>query len=158
MAETQGRYVTTHLVASVRPAGRRDLVRRWLAAHVELTEWIHQHPDEAKRLLNAELQAPRPTVAGGRAEPGLGTYQTAADPVAPVAGEIGSGGASHRISPTETRSHALYALELLNDCYAPKGFRSAVQTVAQELANLSPPKLVVEGSPNFTRRAGDGAG
>ncbi len=54
--ETGGKYVTTHLVSSVEfleesPA----LLEKFVAAHVELTSWIHAHPDEAKRLLNDEI-------------------------------------------------------------------------------------------------------
>jgi NitT/TauT family transport system substrate-binding protein len=56
--ETQHRYVTTHLVSSVRALKeRRPLLRKFVAAHVELTEWIQRNADEAKRLFNAELQA-----------------------------------------------------------------------------------------------------
>ncbi len=56
--DTGGRYVTTHLVSG---AGflekRRELLERFVAAHVELTQWIQEHPAEAKALLNAELEA-----------------------------------------------------------------------------------------------------
>jgi NitT/TauT family transport system substrate-binding protein len=56
--ETGGKYVTTHLVSSVRFLNERpDLLRRWIAAHVELTRWINQNPEEAKRILNAEMKA-----------------------------------------------------------------------------------------------------
>lgn len=56
--ETQGRYVTTHLVSSVRALkDQRELLRKWIAAHVELTTWIAANAEEAKRLFNAELQA-----------------------------------------------------------------------------------------------------
>ena len=56
--ETQGRYVTTHLVSSVRFLQRDPaLLKRWIAAHVGLTEWIRNNSDEAKRLLNDELKA-----------------------------------------------------------------------------------------------------
>jgi NitT/TauT family transport system substrate-binding protein len=56
--DTGGRYVTTHLVTSVRLLDtQRDLLGRFVAAHVELTEWIRAHPDEARRLLNDELKA-----------------------------------------------------------------------------------------------------
>ncbi|HEU5071482.1 MAG TPA: ABC transporter substrate-binding protein [Verrucomicrobiae bacterium] len=56
--DTGGRYVTTHLVTSVRFLDtQRDLLARFVAAHVELTEWIRAHPDEARRLLNDELKA-----------------------------------------------------------------------------------------------------
>ena len=57
-AETKGRYVTTHLVSSAAfLADHADVVRKVVAAHVELTDWIHQHPTEAKQLLNAEITA-----------------------------------------------------------------------------------------------------
>jgi NitT/TauT family transport system substrate-binding protein len=53
----EGRYVTTHLVGRVKfLAEQPALVRKWIAAHVELTEWINAHPDEAKRLLNEEIK------------------------------------------------------------------------------------------------------
>jgi len=55
--ETKGKYVTTHLVSSVRFLKERpELLKKWIAAHVELTEWINQHPDEAKKILNAEIK------------------------------------------------------------------------------------------------------
>jgi NitT/TauT family transport system substrate-binding protein len=33
-----------------------DLVRNWLAAHVDLTDWIDQHTAESKSLLNQQIQ------------------------------------------------------------------------------------------------------
>jgi NitT/TauT family transport system substrate-binding protein len=69
--QTGGRYVTTHLVSSVRFLKQQPaLLKRWIAAHVELTQWIRQHADEAKPILNAEIKAettkalPRETLAG----------------------------------------------------------------------------------------------
>jgi len=56
--ETGGRFVTTHLVSSVKFLKERpDLLKKWIAAHVELTEWINKDPDEAKKILNAEIKA-----------------------------------------------------------------------------------------------------
>ena len=50
--------ITTVLVSSVDfLAKHRDLARRFVAAHRELTEWIRQNPDEAQRLAREELQA-----------------------------------------------------------------------------------------------------
>ena len=55
--DTGGKYVTTHLVSSVKFLGERpDLLRKWIAAHVELTNWINEHPYEAKRILNDEIK------------------------------------------------------------------------------------------------------
>ncbi|HUJ73068.1 MAG TPA: ABC transporter substrate-binding protein [Verrucomicrobiae bacterium] len=56
--DTGGKYVTTHLVSSVKfLKDRPDLLKKWIAAHVELTKWINEHPDEAKRILNEEIKA-----------------------------------------------------------------------------------------------------
>ncbi|MEZ0171911.1 ABC transporter substrate-binding protein [Microvirga sp. TS319] len=50
--------ITTVLVSSADFLGRsRDLARRFVAAHRELTEWIRQNPDEAQRLVREELRA-----------------------------------------------------------------------------------------------------
>jgi NitT/TauT family transport system substrate-binding protein len=52
-----GQFVTAHLIVSQKFLARqRDLVKRWVATHVELTGWINQHPDEAKRILNHEIE------------------------------------------------------------------------------------------------------
>jgi len=34
-----------------------DLVKKWIAANVDLTDWIGAHQDEAKKLLNQQIQA-----------------------------------------------------------------------------------------------------
>ncbi len=53
-----GRYVTTHLVSSIRFLKTQPtLLKKWIAAHVALTQWIRDHPSEAKRILNEELRA-----------------------------------------------------------------------------------------------------
>ena len=50
--------VTTVLAASARfLAAQRDLVRRFVAVHRELTEWIKENPDEAQRMIRDELRA-----------------------------------------------------------------------------------------------------
>jgi NitT/TauT family transport system substrate-binding protein len=55
--QTGGRYVTTHLVSSVEFIEKHpDLLRKWIAAHVELTEWIRDNPAEARRMVNEELK------------------------------------------------------------------------------------------------------
>lgn len=50
--------VTTVLVSSASfLRDHRDLAVRFAAAHRELTDWINQHPDEAKRMVRDELSA-----------------------------------------------------------------------------------------------------
>jgi NitT/TauT family transport system substrate-binding protein len=49
--------ITTVLVSSAAfLAKNRDLARRFVAAHRELTDWIRQNPEEAQRLAREELQ------------------------------------------------------------------------------------------------------
>jgi NitT/TauT family transport system substrate-binding protein len=50
-------FVTAHLI--VRTAFLRehpDVVKNWLRAHVELTEWINAKPAEAKQIVNQQIQ------------------------------------------------------------------------------------------------------
>ncbi len=57
-SETGGRYVTTHLVSSRRFLNEHPaLLKKWIAAHIELTQWIIEHPSEAKKMLNDEIKA-----------------------------------------------------------------------------------------------------
>ncbi|MCC7517597.1 MAG: ABC transporter substrate-binding protein [Verrucomicrobiae bacterium] len=53
-----GRYVTTHLVSRVRFLEEHPtLLKKWLAAHVELTDKINRDPAWAKQIFNEELKA-----------------------------------------------------------------------------------------------------
>jgi NitT/TauT family transport system substrate-binding protein len=55
--QTDGKYVTTHLASSVKFLTEQpELLKKWVAAHVELTQWINEHPAEAKRILNQEIK------------------------------------------------------------------------------------------------------
>ncbi len=50
------KFVTGNVIVSTKFASAHpDLVRRWLAAHVELTQWINANPADAKRIANSEI-------------------------------------------------------------------------------------------------------
>ena len=52
----EGRFPTVLLVARTAfLQGHRDLVQQFVRAHVELTGWIQQHPEEARRAVNEGL-------------------------------------------------------------------------------------------------------
>lgn len=56
--ESGGKYVTTHWVSSARFLREQpELVKPWIRATVELTQWIRDHPVEAKHRFNDELKA-----------------------------------------------------------------------------------------------------
>ncbi|HTZ97853.1 MAG TPA: aliphatic sulfonate ABC transporter substrate-binding protein [Terriglobales bacterium] len=53
----QGQFVITNLIVSTQFLhDHPDLVRDWLALHVELTDWINSHPKEAKALANQQIK------------------------------------------------------------------------------------------------------
>ena len=52
-----GQFVCANLVVSVKFLKEHpDLVKSWLRAHVELTDWINGHLPEAKTILNQQIQ------------------------------------------------------------------------------------------------------
>lgn len=121
--ETQGRYVTTHLVSSVRTLReKRDLLRNWIAAHVELTDWIARNPDEAKRIFNAELQAEvgRP-LSESLLESAWARIELTADPVR--ASLLKSAADAHALGFLSQKPDLsrIYALDLLNEVLREQG-------------------------------------
>jgi NitT/TauT family transport system substrate-binding protein len=53
----QGQFVITHLIVRTKFLQEHpDLVKKWIAAHVELTDWINSNLPEAKNILNQQLQ------------------------------------------------------------------------------------------------------
>jgi len=52
-----GQFLTTELVVSTKFLQTHpDLVKKWLQAHVEFTDWINSHVAEAKQILNQQIQ------------------------------------------------------------------------------------------------------
>ncbi len=53
----KGEFVTAHLIVSTKFLKQhRALVKKWMQAHVELTEWINKNLPEAKRTLNQQIK------------------------------------------------------------------------------------------------------
>ena len=53
----QGQFVVTNLIVSVKFLREHpDVVKQWLRAHVELTEWTNNHLPEAKGILNQQIK------------------------------------------------------------------------------------------------------
>jgi len=52
-----GQFVITNLIVSTKFLREHpDLVKSWIAAHVELTDWINAHLSESKKILNQQIQ------------------------------------------------------------------------------------------------------
>lgn len=53
----QRQFVVTNLIVSPKFLREHpDVVKKWLTAHVELTDWINGHLPEAKTILNGQIQ------------------------------------------------------------------------------------------------------
>jgi len=100
-----------------------DLVKSWIRAHVDLTDWIRGHQPEAKRLLNQQIQAET-----GKALPpavldeAFSRMQVTFDPLhnalTTAAQQAFDDGFLGRQMPDLSR---LYDLSLLNQVLAEKG-------------------------------------
>jgi NitT/TauT family transport system substrate-binding protein len=121
--QTGGRYVTTHLASSARFLTRQPaLLKRWISAHVELTQWIRQHADEAKRLLNAEIKAETSrALPDAVLESAWRRLELTHDPVR--ASLLRSAEDAHRIGFVREKPDLsrIYDLRLLNEVLREKG-------------------------------------
>jgi NitT/TauT family transport system substrate-binding protein len=124
-----GQFVTTNLIVSTKFLKEHpDLVKNWLRAHVELTDWIAGHLPEAKQTLNQQIQ--RET---GKALPpavldeAFGRLQVTYDPLRGAllnsAKSAFDAGFLGRQMPDLS---SLYDLSLLNQVLSEKG-KKAVQ-------------------------------
>jgi sulfonate transport system substrate-binding protein len=53
----KGQFVIGLLVVNTKfLKAHPDLLKNWILAHVELTDWVNAHPAEAKKLLNEQIQ------------------------------------------------------------------------------------------------------
>ncbi|MFO7639888.1 MAG: ABC transporter substrate-binding protein, partial [Candidatus Competibacteraceae bacterium] len=53
----EGDFVTAHIIVSTPFLMERpEIVRRWLDAHVDITDWQNRNPEEAAELLNEEIE------------------------------------------------------------------------------------------------------
>ena len=56
-AITGGKFATAVILTSGKFLKQNpDVIKKWVAAHNELTGWIRQNPDEAKRIINGEIK------------------------------------------------------------------------------------------------------
>jgi NitT/TauT family transport system substrate-binding protein len=53
-----GRFVTAHLIASTKFLNTHpDLAKKWVNAHVEITLWINENPEEARQIVSGQVAA-----------------------------------------------------------------------------------------------------
>jgi len=122
-----GQFITCHLIVSTKfLRDNPELVKKWLRAHVEVTDWINGHLPEAKKSLNQQLQTET-----GKALPAdvldeaFGRLQVTYDPLRAslftAAKSAFDAGFLGRQMPDLSR---LYDLTLLNQVLTEKGKRA----------------------------------
>lgn len=53
----EGKFVTAHVIVSTQFLRKHpDLVKKWIQAHVQLTDWINNNMGEAKTIINNEIK------------------------------------------------------------------------------------------------------
>ena len=121
--ETKGRYVTTHLVASVEFLTEQpELLRKFIGAHVELTDWINANPAEAKGLLNAEIKEETSKgIAPEVLERAWGRIELTHDPVSESLRRCARDAHAAGFLEKNPDLSRIYALGLLNEVLAKKG-------------------------------------
>ena len=124
-----GQFVTAHLIVSTKFLKEHpDVVKNWIRAHVELTDWINGNLPEAKKLLNSQIQKETgKPLTGAVLDEAFGRLQVTADPLRNSllnsARSAFDAGFLGRQMPDLSQ---LYDLTLLNQVLAEKG-KKAVQ-------------------------------
>jgi len=124
-----GQFLTTELIVSTKfLQSHPDLVKRWLKAHVELTEWINKNPSPAKQILNQQIQKETgKPLAAGVLDDAFGRMQVTYDPLrGPLMRASQSAFDAGFLGRQMPDLSHLYDLNLLNQVLAEKG-RKAVQ-------------------------------
>jgi NitT/TauT family transport system substrate-binding protein len=125
----QGQFVTAHLIVSTKFLREHpDLVKTWIRAHVELTDWINGHLPEAKKILNQQIQKETTkALSAGVLDEAFGRLQVTYDPLRnsllTSARSAYDAGFLGRQMPDLS---GMYDLSLLNQVLAEKG-KKAIQ-------------------------------
>ncbi len=119
-----GKFTTACVIVSTKFLSEHpDLVRKWLAAHVELTERINADPSAAKQKLNAEIERLTGKALSAQVLDDAWSRQTVTyDPIR--ASLIGSADAAFKLGflgDTPPQLDNIYDLTLLNQVLKEKG-------------------------------------
>ena len=124
-----GEFITAHLIVRTQfLKDHPDLVKNWIRAHVELTDWINGHLPESKKLLNEQIRKETgKALPDAVLEEAFGRLQVTYDPLRTsllkAARSAFDAGFLGRQMPDLSN---LYELTLLNQVLAEKG-KKAIQ-------------------------------
>jgi NitT/TauT family transport system substrate-binding protein len=122
-----GQFITAHLIVRTQFLKEHpDLVKNWIRAHVELTEWINGHLPDAKKLLNQQIQKETgKALPDAVLEESFGRLQATYDPLrASLMTAAKSAFGAGFLGRTMPDLSSLYELSLLNEVLREKGKKS----------------------------------
>jgi NitT/TauT family transport system substrate-binding protein len=121
--ETNGRYVTTHLVAHKKfLKDKPDIVKKWLQAHVELTDWIKANPTEAKEYVINEFKAEtRLSLSKELVNKAWENLEFTYDPISSSLNKDAKEAYELGFIKTQMNLEGIYDLKLLNEILNEKG-------------------------------------
>lgn len=118
-----GDFVTAHVIVSTKFLDEHpELVKAWLRAHVAVTQWEQENPEEAKRLVNQEIakltgKALAPAVIDGAWARLRITY----DPISSSLIQSAASAYAAGFLKQKPDLSGIYDLKLLNEVLAEKG-------------------------------------
>lgn len=121
--ETKGKYVTTHLVSSQKFLKEHPhLLKKIIKAHVELTEWIHSHTEEAKELIAKELKKEtRIEISSAILNRSRKQLELTVDPISFSLFKYAKEAHALGFIKTQPKLDAIYDLQFLNEILKEKG-------------------------------------
>jgi NitT/TauT family transport system substrate-binding protein len=119
----KGEFVTAHIIVSTKFLKEHpDVVKNFIRAHVELTQWIGGHLPEAKKMLNDQIQKETgKALSAGVLDEAFGRLQATYDPLrSSLLNSAHSAFEAGFLGKTMPDLSHLYDLSLLNEVLAEK--------------------------------------
>jgi len=122
-----GDFVTAHIIVSAKFLNEHpDMVKAWLKAHVEITQWEQANPEEAKVLLNAEIEkATGKKLADDVLDQAWGRLRPTWDPISASLVESANAAYAAGFLQEKPNLDGIYDLTLLNEVLKEKGLPEA---------------------------------
>jgi NitT/TauT family transport system substrate-binding protein len=123
----KGQFVTAHIIVSTKFLREHpDVVKNFIRAHVELTDWINGHLPEAKKMLNAQIQKETgKALSPALLDEAFGRLQVTYDPLrSSLLNSAHSAFEAGFLGKTMPDLSNLYDLSLLNQVLAEKKLKA----------------------------------
>jgi len=123
----KGQFVSAHIIVSTKFLKEHpDVVKNFIRAHVELTDWINGHLPEAKKMLNAQIQVETgKALSSALLDEAFGRLQVTYDPLrSSLLNSAHSAFEAGFLGKTMPDLSSLYDLTLLNQVLAEKKLKA----------------------------------